>query len=413
MTTKEKQKTPNQLLVESWKDVLDDDSTVEKVEGYDKRVAVAQLLENQVREGGEYTGLLMEAGEPTNSVSAGGVQNSEPVLINLVRRMMPKLVAFDFAGVQVMKAPTQLIFALKSHYNSPTGDEALFNEADTAFSGTGTHSGSNPTEALSTGKGMTTAEAEGKDHWNEMGFSIESTNAQAVARQLKASYSIEMATDLRNVHNLDADLELTTILQTEIIAEMNREFTRTVYSSATLGATSATTAGTFDLATDSDGRWSAEKFKGLIFQIDRDANAIYTDTKRGKGNVILCSADVASALMLAGVLDYSPLLKSNGMNIDVGVTTYVGNYRGMYKVYIDPYATEDFYLVGYKGSSKFDAGMFYCPYVPLQQLRAQDQDTFQPVVGFKTRYALVANPFTSLDANQNTYYRKAKVTNIL
>jgi hypothetical protein len=407
---------PTSQLVEKWEGFLDSDKAGMPIVEANKRGAVAQMLENQLTEGGQGNGSvsLNEAGEPTNSVTTGGIDNYEPVLINLVRRMAPKMIAFDLAGLQPMKAPVQLIFALKSRYVNAHGAEALHGEADTAFSGAGTHAGTDPTAGQQTGGGMPTTDAEGSDHWNEMGFSIDKTNVEAKSRQLKATYSIEMATDLKNVHGLDADSELTNILQTEIIAEMNREFVRTVYNAATQGATTATTAGTFDLSTDADGRWSVEKYKGLIFQIDRDANAIAIDTRRGKGNVILCSPDVASALVMAGVLDYAPALQQGSqLDIDPAGTTYVGNYRKMYKVFIDPYATEDFYVIGYRGSSQFDAGIFYCPYVPLQQLRAQNQDTFNPAVGFKTRYGLVANPFTTLNSGGNVYYRKAKVTNIL
>lgn len=405
--------TPSQVLLEKWDKVIKSDKAMPIEES--KTKAIAQLLENQSLHGGAgNAGMLNEAGEPTNSVSNGGIDAYEPVLISLVRRMTPKMIAFDLAGLQPMKQPSQLIFALKSRYNNAAGAEALHDEADTAFSGAGTHAGTDPTEAQTTGTGMPTADAEGYDNWNEMGFSIEKTSVTATSRQLKASYSIEMAEDLKNVHGLDADAELNNILQTEIIAEMNRQFVRTIYNAAGIGAQGATNAGVFDLSADADGRWSVEKFKGLVFQIDRDANAIAIDTRRGKGNVILCSPDVASALMMAGVLDYAPALAQGGqLDIDPAGTTYVGNYRGMYKVFVDPYATGDYYVIGYKGASQYDAGVFYCPYVPLQQFRAVDHQNFQPVVGFKTRYGLVANPFTTLNAGGNVYYRKAKVINIL
>ncbi len=402
------EQTPSQLLVEKWDKVIKSNKAMPVEES--KTKAIAQLLENQ----SQVPALLSEAGEPTNSVTNGGIDTYEPVLISLVRRMTPKMIAFDLAGLQPMKQPSQLIFALKSRYNNASGAEALHDEADTAFSGAGTHAGTDPITGQTTGEGMPTADAEGYDHWNEMGFSIEKTSVTATSRQLKASYSIEMAEDLKNVHGLDADAELNNILQTEIIAEMNRQFVRTVYNSAGQGAQGATTAGTFDLSTDADGRWSVEKFKGLVFQIDRDANAIAIDTRRGKGNVILCSPDVASALMMAGVLDYAPALaQGSQLDIDPAGTTYVGNYRGLYKVFIDPYATGDYYVIGYKGASQYDAGIFYCPYVPLQQFRAVDHQSFQPVVGFKTRYGLVANPFTTLNAGGNVYYRKATVANLL
>jgi hypothetical protein len=401
------------VLIEKWEPILENDKVESIEESYKKKVT-AQLLENQEQS-------LMEASEPTNSVGAGGVQNYDPILISLVRRMAPKLIAFDLMGLQPMRGPTGLIFAMKSHYAgqanpppAPVGGEALFDEADTSHSGAGTHNGNDPFDpAYSTGTGMPTADAEGSN-WNEMAFSIEKTSVEATARQLRASYSIELAQDLKAIHGLDADNELASILSTEIIAEINREVVRTIYTIAKLGAEGATTPGTIDVDVDTDGRWSAEKFKGLIFQIERDANRIAVETRRGKGNVLLCSADVASALAMAGVLDYAPAL-NNGSQLDVDPAgaTYVGNYRGKYKVFVDPYAVGNFYVVGYKGASQYDAGAFYCPYVPLQMFRATAQETFQPIIGFKTRYGMVANPFTTLNAGQNVYYRKVKVTNLI
>ena len=398
------------VLLEKWDMVIENDKLPSIEDSYKKKVT-AQLLENQEQ-------FLGEAGEPTNSVGAGNVDNYDPILISLVRRMAPKMIAFDLAGLQPMRGPTGLIFALKSHYvpvdKAGGTSEALHNEANTAYSGTGTHSGSDPTGPLQTGEAMPTPDAEGADNWNEMAFTIEKTSVEAKARQLKASYSMELAQDLRAIHGLDAEAELSNILSTEIIAEINRQIIRTIYSIAKQGATGATTPGTFDLDTDADGRWSVEKFKGLIFQIERDANAIAVDTRRGKGNVILCSADVASALAMAGVLDYAPALNTGSqLDVDPAGATYAGNYRGKYKVYVDPYATGDYYVVGYKGSNQYDAGFFYCPYVPLQMVRATNQDTFQPAIGFKTRYGIVANPFTNLNAGGNVYYRKVKVANLL
>lgn len=388
------------VLLEKWDGVLENNK-VTKIEDVYKKKVTAQLLENTEN-------FLAEA-TPTNV--AGGMQNYDPILISLVRRMAPKLIAYDIAGLQPMNGPTGLIFALRARYTNQAGAEALVNEADTDFSGAGTHAGTDPFGAYTTGTGMPTATAEG-DTWAEMAFTIEKSSVAAESRQLKASYSIELAQDLKAIHGLDADQELTNILSTELIAEINRHVIRTVYGVAKVGAAFATTPGTFDLATDADGRWSVEKFKGLIYAIERDANYIAVDTRRGKGNIMIVSADVASALALAGVLDYAPALQTN-LDVDPSGATFAGTYRGRFKVYIDPYATGDFYVVGYKGANQYDAGMFYCPYVPLQQVRAVDQTSFQPSVGFKTRYGMVANPFTTLTANSNAYYRKVKVTNLL
>jgi len=389
------------VLLEKWDGVISNDK-VEKIESSYKQKVTAQLLENTEN-------FLAEA-TPTNL--AGGMQNYDPILISLVRRMAPKLIAYDIAGLQPMNGPTGLIFALRARYSDQAGSEAGVDEADTDFSGAGTHAGSDPFGGTyTTGTGMSTSTGQG-DTWAEMAFTIEKSSVTAESRQLKASYSIELAQDLKAIHGLDADQELTNILSTELIAEINRHVIRTVYSVAKAGAAFATTPGTFDLATDSDGRWSVEKFKGLIYAIERDANAIAIDTRRGKGNIIICSADVASAMALAGVLDYNPALATK-LDVDPAGATFAGTYRGRFKVYVDPYATGDFYVVGYKGANQYDAGMFYCPYVPLQQVRATDQTSFQPSVGFKTRYGMVSNPFTSLSADSNAYYRKVRVTNLL
>jgi hypothetical protein len=391
------------VLLEKWDQVIDNEK-VPSIEGDYKKKVTAQLLENQEQ-------FLSEAGEPGQSITAGGVDNYDPILISLVRRMAPKLNAFDLMGLQPMRGPTGLIFAMKSRYTTPNGAEALFNEADTAHSGEGTHTGTIP-GSLTTGSGMPTASAEGTDNWNEMAFSIEKTPVEAKARQLRASYSIELAQDLKAIHGLDAENELSSILSTEIIAEINREVIRTVYTIASLGGAGGT--GTVDVSADTDGRWSVERWKGLIFQIERDANGIAIATRRGKGNVIVCSADVASALTMAGVLDYAPALNQGGeLDIDPTGASFVGNYRGRYKVFVDPYATGDYYVIGYKGATQYDAGAFYCPYVPLQIFRATNQDTFQPIIGFKTRYGLVSNPFTSLNTDSNVYYRKSNVENLL
>jgi hypothetical protein len=343
---------------------------------------------------------------------------------------MPNLIAYDICGVQPMTGPTGLIFAMKSRYSTQGGTEALQAEADTDFSGLGTHANSNPVESpFTTGTGATTANGEAlgdgsvsmgnSGHFNEMAFSIEKTSVTAKTRALKAEYTLELAQDLKAVHGLDAETELANILSAEILAEINREVVRTVYSSAKAGAQAGAvaSAGTFDLDTDSNGRWSVERFKGLLFQIERDANTIAQDTRRGKGNFIITSSDVASALAMAGVLDYTPALQSN-LTVDDTGNTLAGTINGGLKVYIDPYSANDsdsnqFYCVGYKGANAYDAGMFYCPYVPLQMVRAVGENTFQPKIGFKTRYGLVSNPFTSISADSNAYYRLTKVTNLM
>jgi hypothetical protein len=425
--------------MEKWAPILNHESAPAFKDNYRKEVT-AVLLENQEREMQKQAEALFEAA-PTNSgglgVALGGAGTNaqmagfDPVLISLVRRAMPQLIAYDIAGVQPMTQPTGLIFAMKSRYATQNGTEALFNEADTDFSGTGTHSGStwNP-GSNTTGTPMSTAAAEalgtsGGGAFGEMAFSIEKTSVTAKTRALKAEYSIELAQDLKSVHGLDAEGELSNILSTEILSEINREVVRTVYATAKPGAAVGTaTAGTFDLDVDSNGRWSVEKFKGLMFQIEREANAIGQQTRRGRGNIIITSADVASALAMAGVLDYSSaIVGKNNLTVDDTSTTFAGVLNGKYKVYVDPYTANvqanQFFVVGYKGTSAFDAGLFYCPYVPLQMVRAVDPNSFQPKIGFKTRYGLVANPFVSLDgsggltANENYYYRKVQVTNLM
>lgn len=389
------------VLLEKWDKVINTEKAESIEDSYKKKVT-AQLLENQ-------ESFLAEA-TPTNV--AGQMDNYDPILISLVRRMAPKLIAYDIAGVQPMQGPTGLIFAMRSRYTNATGTEALHDEADTAFGGAGTHSGTDPFAAgYETGYGMETSDAEG-DTWNEMAFTIEKTSVEAKSRQLKASYSIELAQDLRAIHGLDAENELTNILSTELISEMNRQVVRTVYTVAKPGAQFATTPGTFDLDADADGRWSVEKFKGMVFAIERDANAIAVETRRGKGNMMICSADVASALSMAGLLDTGVALKGQQeLTVDVTGTSYAGRFKQM-NVYVDPYATGDFYVVGYKGANQYDAGFFYCPYVPLQMVRATDQTSFQPSIGFKTRFGMVANPFTTMAKDSNTYYRKVKVVNL-
>ena len=447
-----------------------------------RRAVTAVLLENQEKFLREERGFLSEAAPNINTdpgstgyagfsgSAAAPVAGFDPVLISLIRRSMPNLVAYDLAGVQPMNGPTGLIFAMRSKYVNQNGQEALFNEPDTAYSGQddgfnltqgdytggsddgasvgfgttgfaagGLPAGSNPALLNSAGadgrdyrvgQGMSTQAAEALggadgDQFNQMAFSIEKISVAAKSRALKAEYTLELAQDLKAIHGLDAEAELANILSTEILAEINREVIRTIYKIAEPGAqTNVANAGIFDLDVDSNGRWSVEKFKGLLFQLERDANAIAQRTRRGKGNVILCSADVASALTMAGLLDYTPALNAN-LNVDDTGNTFAGVLNGKFKVYIDPYAAnlaaEQYYVVGYKGTNPYDAGLFYCPYVPLQMVRAVGQDTFQPKIGFKTRYGMVANPFaegTAVGAgriaqNTNRYYRRVQIKNLM
>jgi Major capsid protein Gp23 len=416
-------------LLKKWAPILEHEALPSIKDHYRKEVT-AVLLENQEREMGKQQEALFET-TAANAVGSygdtGGIAKFDPVLISLVRRAAPQMIAYDVCGVQPMTQPTGLIFAMKSRYSTQGGTEALFNAADTGFAGTGTNAGNNPVSgSYTTGTGMSTSTAEGlgdSTTFNQMAFSIEKTSVTAKTRALKAEYTVELAQDLKSVHGLDAEGELSNILSTEILAEINREVLRTIYTTAKPGAqVGTTTAGTFDLDTDSNGRWSVEKFKGLLFQIERDANAIAQQTRRGKGNFIICSSDVASALAMAGVLDYAPALSTN-LNVDEASTTFAGVLNGRYKVYVDPFSANQsatqFFTVGYKGTSAFDAGLFYCPYVPLQLVRAVDPNTFQPKIGFKTRYGMVANPFVSLDgsggltANENYYYRRVAVTNLM
>ncbi len=421
-------------LNEKWAPVLDH-SDLNSIADHHRRAVTAQLLENTekaLQESGSWgtTSLLNE----TTNVSAdmGGVNKGyDPVLISLVRRSMPNLVAYDIAGVQPMTGPTGLIFAMRSKYavtpaNTETWTEAFFNEADNDFSGLAATAMAGTTGTANTansGVGISTSAMEANTSFKEMGFSIEKVSVTAKSRALKAEYTTELAQDLKAIHGLDAETELSNILTSEILAEINREVIRTVYTTAVRGAnTGTTTQGTFDLDVDSNGRWSVEKFKGLMFQIEREANAIAKGTRRGKGNIILCSSDVASALSMAGVLDYTPALNSNNLNVDDTGNTFAGVLNGRYRVYIDPYAGGDYAVVGYKGSNAFDAGLFYCPYVPLQMVRAVGEDSFQPKIGFKTRYGMVSNPFAdgtaaatqgALTAATNQYYRRMLITNIL
>ena len=433
-------------LQSKWQPVLEHPD-LPKIEDAYKRAVTTVILENQEKAVREDRAFMTEAA-PINATGSS-VDNWNPVLISLVRRAMPNLIAYDICGVQPMTGPTGLIFAMKSRYGSQAGAEALFNEADSDFSAedaasdTGSpdsHSGSNPATlndsspgTYTTGSGMTTAQAEtlgdGTDEFAEMAFSIDKVTVTAKSRALKAEYTMELAQDLKAIHGLDAETELANILSSEILAEINREVVRTIYTTAKAGAqVNTTNAGTFDLDTDSNGRWSVEKFKGLLFQLERDANAIGQQTRRGKGNLIICSADVASALQMSGVLDYAPALNTN-LNVDDTGNTFAGVLNGKFKVYVDPYSANvnasQFYCVGYKGTSPYDSGLFYCPYVPLQMVRAVGQDSFQPKIGFKTRYGMVANPFATSNGlgaidltspaagDQNVYYRRVKVTNIM
>ena len=393
-------------------------------------------------------------GASSSTAGAGGIDTFDPVLISLVRRAMPNLMAYDICGVQPMTGPTGLIFAMRSRYSSQTGDETFYNEVNTQFSSVtsgantfgnkfvGTIPGATNTSPLTavntynTGAGMSTAtsEALGTNTYAngtasnflfpQMAFSIEKVTVTANTRALKAEYTMELAQDLKAIHGLDAETELANILSSEILAEINREVVRTINITAEAGAQeNTTTAGVFDLDTDSNGRWSVEKFKGLMFQLEREANQIAKQTRRGKGNIVICSSDVASALQMAGVLDYAPALNSNNLQVDDTGNTFAGVLNGRLRVYIDPYAIGGNYLtVGYKGSSAFDAGLFYCPYVPLQMVRAVDQDSFQPKIGFKTRYGMVANPFAeglnkgagrADTISTNKYYRRLIVTNLM
>ena len=428
-----------QALVEKWGPILEHSSFSAITDNHKKSVT-ATILENTERalaESGDLsanmTGLLSETaandagtgGFGSASAAGGPTAGYDPVLISLVRRAMPNLIAYDIAGVQPMTGPTGLIFAMRStHTSQAAANEVFYNEADTDFSGAGTHANALGAGSETTGTGMATADAEALgstgDAFAEMAFSIEKVTVAAKSRALKAEYTTELAQDLKAVHGLDAETELANILQSEILVEINRELVRTIYGNAVAGATATATPGTFDLDVDANGRWSVEKFKGLMFQIEQEANAIAKGTRRGKGNMVICSSDVASALQMAGVLDYTPALNSNSLNVDDTGNTFAGVLNGRYKVYIDPYAGANYMVVGYKGSSSFDAGLFYCPYVPLQMVRAVGENSFQPKIGFKTRYGMVSNPFAAggsqgngaLTPNANVYYRRVAVSNL-
>ena len=421
-------------LQEKWQPVLEHNDLPEIKDSYRKAVTTV-ILENQEKALREDSNFLSEAA-PTNATGSA-VDNWDPILISLVRRSMPNLIAYDVAGVQPMTGPTGLIFAMRSRYGAQNGTESMYGEADSDFSGAGTQAGTNPAVlndgspgTYTGGTGMTTGAAEalgdsGSNAFAEMSFSIEKNSVEAKSRALKAEYTMELAQDLKAIHGLDAETELANILSSEILNEINREVVRTIYVTAKPGAQVDTaTGGVFDMDVDSNGRWSVEKFKGLMFQVEREANVIAQQTRRGKGNMIICSSDVASALQMAGQLDYTPALNNN-LNVDDSGSTFAGVLNGRFKVYIDPYAAngaaKQYFTVGYKGTSPYDAGLFYCPYVPLQMVRAVGENTFQPKIGFKTRYGLTANPFAggatvrsgALTANDNVYYRRVQVTNIM
>ena len=444
----------SEQLVKKWAPVLEHPELPKVTDSY-KRAVTAVILENQERALREDRAFMSEAA-PTNSTDGSYIQNWDPILISLVRRAMPNLIAYDIAGVQPMTGPTGLIFAMRAKYQSQASSaEALFDAADTDYSGrnkagsatggfsTTADSGTNPAllndspaGTYTTGVGMSTAAAEAlgdssANSFAEMAFSIEKSTVTAKSRALKAEYTMELAQDLKAIHGLDAETELANILSAEILAEINREVVRTIYINSEKGAVAGTTtSGIFDLDTDSNGRWSVERFKGLMFQVEREANTIAQRTRRGKGNILITSSDVASALQMAGVLDYTPALNNN-LNVDDTGNTFAGILNGRYKVYIDPYSAnantaKQFFVVGYKGTSQYDAGIFYCPYVPLQMVRAVGQDSFQPKIGFKTRYGIQANPFAEIgasdanaaingagSANANRYYRKVQVINLM
>jgi len=409
-------------LISKWQPVLEHPD-LDPIKDAHKRSVTATLLENQqiaareqaAQQGGAHGTSLLGEAAPVNATGAS-IDNFDPVLISLVRRSMPNLIAYDVAGVQPMTGPTGLIFAMKSRYSGQSGTDPNDRASGSGYT-------------VSTGMSTASGEALGdgtQNAFNEMAFSIDKISVTAVTRALKAEYTMELAQDLKAIHGLDAEQELSNILSSEILAEINREVIRTINYSAVAGAQkNTTTAGTFDLDTDSNGRWSVEKFKGLMFQIERDANEIAKATRRGKGNVMITSSDVASALQMAGVLDYTPAL-SNNLQVDDTGNTFAGVLNGRIKVYIDPYfsdSTNNYYTIGYKGTNAFDAGLFYCPYVPLQMVRAVGENTFQPKIGFKTRYGMVANPFATNDGNGvaarlgsgdgNIYYRLTKVANLM
>ena len=418
----------NEELMKKWKPILEH-TALPGIQDSHRAAVTATLLENTeiaMRSCDTYVPQSLLEAAPANSTA--DVANYDPVLISLVRRAMPNLVAYDICGVQPMTGPTGLIFAMRSKYEDTGGKpEAFYGEADTDYSGTGTHANALGAGSETTGTGLATADAEALGdgagaEFAQMSFSIEKVSVTAKSRALKAEYTTELAQDLKAIHGLDAETELANMLSAELLAEINREVIRTVYLNAKAGSQGGVASnGTFNLDVDANGRWSVEKFKGLMFQIEKEANQIAKDTRRGKGNLIVCSSDVASALQMAGVLDYAPALNSNNLNPDDTGNTFAGVLNGRFRVYIDPYAGANYMVVGYKGASAFDAGLFYCPYVPLQMVRAVGENSFQSKLGFKTRYGMVSNPFAqgsavgngALAANTNVYYRRTAVTNLL
>lgn len=422
-------------ITEKVRNLVEDAEKFPAITNQYKKTVTEQLLATQI----QYLESIREASSDSSTQTAG-VANWDPVLIRMVRRSMPQLMAFDLAGVQPMSGPTGSIFAMRARYTNQTGAEALFNEANTAHSGTGTHAGDtsgfpadafgtgDPATSTGTGVGMDLADAEALgttsgNAWNEMSFSIERVDVSAKSRKLKASFTRELQHDLRQIHGLDAESELANILSTEITAEMDRELLRTINVAAVVGAQNANVAGMYDLASDTDGRWLVEKFKGLLFQLEIEANAVAQATRRGKANRVICSSNVASALNMAGVLVYNPAIAAS-LNVDETSTTFAGVLLGRYQVHVDPYATRDYITVGYKGSNAWDAGVYFAPYVPLEMVRATGEDSFQPRIGFATRYGIVANPFESTLANgstkpgkglgqgENNYWRKFMVANV-
>ena len=418
----------NEELMKKWKPILEH-TALPGIQDAHRAAVTATLLENTevaMDSGDTYVPQSLLEAAPANAT--GDMAAYDPVLISLVRRAMPNLVAYDICGVQPMTGPTGLIFAMRSKYEDTGGKpEAFYDEADTDYSGAGTHANQLGAGSETTGTGLATADAEALGDgagagFAQMSFSIEKVSVTAKSRALKAEYTTELAQDLKAIHGLDAETELANMLSTELLSEINREVIRTVYLNAKAGSQGGVAAnGTFNLDVDANGRWSVEKFKGLMFQIEKEANQIAKDTRRGKGNLIVCSSDVASALQMAGVLDYTPALNSNNLNPDDTGNTFAGVLNGRFRVYIDPYAGNNYMVVGYKGSSAFDAGLFYCPYVPLQMVRAVGENSFQSKLGFKTRYGMVSNPFAqgltvgngALSANSNVYYRRTAVTNLL
>ena len=428
-------------LMEKWSPILEH-ADVPSIENNYKKSVIARLLENQemsmIEDRANANGNFISEAAPVNNVGAGNIGSFDPVLISLVRRAMPNLIAYDVAGVQPMTGPTGLIFAMKAKYGTQGGTEALFGEANSGFSGTGTQevdpSGlagvtdadtdgtiADETTTSTFGIGLATSVAEDLGRgtaFGEMAFTIEKSTVTAKTRALKAEYTMELAQDLKAVHGLDAESELANILSAEILAEINREMIRTILTKAKLGAQTANVAlkGAFDVSTDSDGRWSAEKFKGLVTQIEREANQIAKDTRRGKGNFVIVSSDVASALAASGMLDYSPAM-STALNVDDTGNTFAGVLNGRLKVYVDPYAGTDYACVGYRGSNPYDAGMFYCPYVPLSMVKAVGENDFQPRIGFKTRYGMVTNPFVGSDGTgtdrANPYFRIFRIDSLM